>query len=425
MSGKRRKRFYGVVLATLMICGTVFSGDLTQGLISHWKLDELDGDIAWDSAGDNDGQIHGAEWTLGKLAGALYFDGTNDAVNFGRPENLKDMGSGTISLWFRPNSSIDNTLGSWLSLFNKNATGVGYPGDTLLAFCPSRWSCTGRLNFDVINDADVQFVVHSDTDFWPADTWQHVAVTWDNVTGQMRMYMNAVEQADKIENFAGLAMAVDRDVTIGSTSEMHKYFWSGKIDDVAIWNRALSAQEATQLFNSYAEKYKIYVDIKPPSCPNPLNPSSRGVLPVAILGGEDFDVNSIDIATLRLAGVAPVRCSFEDVAGPGVDTNDCDCNTIGPDGYTDMVLKFKTQEIVEQIYSELGGDLVKGDWLELLLTGQLADQTPIEGADCVVIVGKVPHSLAARKADINKDGMVDTFDFAALSEHWLQPADRD
>jgi len=176
---------------------------------------------------------------------------------------------------------------------------------------------------------------------------------------------------------------------------------------------------------SHLQGLAVNVDIKPGSCPNPLNLSSRGVLPVAILGGEDFNVNTIDIAALRLEGVAPIRSSFEDVGGPGIDTNDCNCTNTGPDGYTDLVLKFKTQEIVEQVYSELDGDIAKGDWLELLLTGQLADQTPIEGADCVVIVGKVPQSLKAKKADINKDGRVDTFDFAALSEHWLQPAAKD
>jgi len=154
--------------------------------------------------------------------------------------------------------------------------------------------------------------------------------------------------------------------------------------------------EMADIWVSYLISRPVEIDIKPGSCPNPLNLSSRGMLPVAILGSEDFDVNFIDIATLRLAGAAPVRSSLEDVAGPGIDANDCDCNTMGPDGYTDMVLKFRTREIVEQIYSELGGDLVKGDWLELLLTGQLSDQTPIEGADCVVIVGKVPQSLTAQ-----------------------------
>lgn len=47
----------------------------------------------------------------------------------------------------------------------------------------------------------------------------------------------------------------------------------------------------------------IGIDIKPGSCPNPVNIKSKGVFPVAILGTEDFDVDTIDIASIRLAGV--------------------------------------------------------------------------------------------------------------------------
>jgi hypothetical protein len=68
------------------------------------------------------------------------------------------------------------------------------------------------------------------------------------------------------------------------------------------------------------------VDIKPGSFPNPVNPSSRGVVPVAILGGQHLDVRSIDIATIEIdddrlpgGGVAPGRDRrrIEDVNGDG------------------------------------------------------------------------------------------------------------
>ncbi|MHC4365745.1 MAG: Kelch repeat-containing protein, partial [Planctomycetota bacterium] len=75
----------------------------------------------------------------------------------------------------------------------------------------------------------------------------------------------------------------------------------------------------------------VTLDIKPGSCPNPLNLNSKGVLPVAILGSADFDVNQIDIASIRLADVAPIRSSYEDVATPVSDGNECDCNTAGSD----------------------------------------------------------------------------------------------
>ena len=56
-----------------------------------------------------------------------------------------------------------------------------------------------------------------------------------------------------------------------------------------------------------SQMVSVDVDIKPGSCPNPLNVASKGVLPVAILGSGDFDVTDIDIAPTRLAGVAPKR----------------------------------------------------------------------------------------------------------------------
>ena len=58
------------------------------------------------------------------------------------------------------------------------------------------------------------------------------------------------------------------------------------------------------------------VDIKPQSCPNPLNVKKKGVLPIAILGTEDFDVTEIDPASVELEYISPLRWALEDVATP-------------------------------------------------------------------------------------------------------------
>ena len=47
------------------------------------------------------------------------------------------------------------------------------------------------------------------------------------------------------------------------------------------------------------------LDIRPNSCPNPLNPSSQGVIPVALLGSESFDVRDVVVAGLLLEGASP------------------------------------------------------------------------------------------------------------------------
>ena len=123
---------------------------------------------------------------------------------------------------------------------------------------------------------------------------------------------------------------------------------------------------------------QVSIDIKPGSCPNPLNVKSKGVLPVAVLGTNEFNVQDIDVATIRLIGIAPLRSGLEDVgtpSEPGV------CNNLGPDGIMDLTLKFSTQEIVEAL-----GDVEDGDEVTLTLTGILADGTKIEGEDLVTIL---------------------------------------
>lgn len=128
----------------------------------------------------------------------------------------------------------------------------------------------------------------------------------------------------------------------------------------------------------------VPVDIKPTSCPNPLNIKSKGVLPVAILGTEDFDVMNVDPTTVRLVGVAPLRWAYEDVATPVDQGSDrCDCTTLGPDGYLDLTLKFDTEAIVAVL-----GTVYDWEIRVLRLTGMTFDPTPIEGADCVRIISK-------------------------------------
>ncbi|MHC4624411.1 MAG: PASTA domain-containing protein, partial [Planctomycetota bacterium] len=158
----------------------------------------------------------------------------------------------------------------------------------------------------------------------------------------------------------------------------------------------------------------VNVDIKPGSCPNPLNVRSQGVIPVAVLGAEDFDVNDIDPASVELAGVGAIRSSYEDVAAPVVDGNECDCTGEGPDGYVDLTLKFKTQRVVMAI-----ADMAEPDaQLTLTLTGVLRDGTPIEGVDCMIIVGQVPPVIDSMRADINGDGKVNGADLLILKKAW-------
>ena len=145
-------------------------------------------------------------------------------------------------------------------------------------------------------------------------------------------------------------------------------------EDIAMGFRVASVPEPATI---------VFIDIKPGACPNPLNVKSNGVLLVAILGSEVFDVNEIDVASLEILGVRPIRSSVEDVAAPVTEESlpeDCLCTTEGPDGFMDLTLKFDSQEIIGAI-----GPVEDGEMIILTLTGSLQDGTEIEGTDCVLI----------------------------------------
>jgi sugar lactone lactonase YvrE len=137
------------------------------------------------------------------------------------------------------------------------------------------------------------------------------------------------------------------------------------------------------------ESMEVDIDIRPWSCRNPLNMRSRGVLPVAILSSEVFDVRDIDVTTITLSlegaegGAVPIRSRYADVSGP-LTGEICDWHEFGPDGYEDLVLKFKTRAVARVIKAL--GEVNHGDVVVLTIRGSLEDGTQFEGEDSVKIV---------------------------------------
>jgi hypothetical protein len=103
-----------------------------------------------------------------------------------------------------------------------------------------------------------------------------------------------------------------------------------------------------------------------------INPFNRGVIPVAVLGGENLDITQIDVTTLNF-GAAEAACRHD-------LTDEWSCNEhledVNVDGFTDLMLHFET----------LQSGIVCGD-TESTLNGSLLDGTPIEGTDTFETVG--------------------------------------
>jgi hypothetical protein len=142
----------------------------------------------------------------------------------------------------------------------------------------------------------------------------------------------------------------------------------------------------------------VFIDIKPSSWPNPINLESKGVISIAICGLEDFDVTLIDPASVEIVltedaelgtGVRPLYWSYEDVATP-YEPEEPDAiggHELGTDGYTDLVFKFNTQELV--ITLNLAD--FAGETIPLIIKGFLKEEydgTAIQGQDFVWILNQ-------------------------------------
>lgn len=168
------------------------------------------------------------------------------------------------------------------------------------------------------------------------------------------------------------AMAGTYTVTLGVEIDCVNYAW--EYDNVTITVLPLIG---------------VSIDIKPGSWPNPIQTRSRGVLPLCICGTGDFDVMTVDPASVRLhsedveRGVAPLRWSWEDVATP-YTTDWGGGHALRGDGILDLVFHFDTPEVATVL--TLTGNV--GETLPLILTGNLFgeyDGTPILGQDYVRI----------------------------------------
>jgi hypothetical protein len=144
---------------------------------------------------------------------------------------------------------------------------------------------------------------------------------------------------------------------------------------------------ATYSSSQISAGIEVTLDIKPGSCPNPINTRARGVLPVAIAGTADFDVSQIDVSTLKLEGVPPLRWAMRDVTAPyDGELQDCySCAMADSDGYVDLALKFLNQDIVAAMDS-----VGENECRTLTLTGALLDGTSLTGMDIVKIIRKAP-----------------------------------
>jgi hypothetical protein len=197
-----------------------------EGLFAHWKLDDGPGSsIAIDSAGINHGILNGDPiWTTGRIDGALDFDGDGDYVSFGSITPLTGT-SFTAQAWIR----VDEAGTFYPILTQHDALGMLKEG------CYFHVSAESKPTFYIINS--FYSAQATSPDPIEANKWYHVAATNDGT--ELKLYVNGrFKDSDTSAGFTGFDTNAYIGYDISSTID-----YSGLIDDVRIYDRALSEDE--------------------------------------------------------------------------------------------------------------------------------------------------------------------------------------
>ncbi len=230
---------------TIPASGSYGNLAVSDGLVGYWKLDETSGTTAADSSGLGHTGTHTATPTISSDVPTLQyanpqsldFDGSSNYVDLGRPAFLNSQFAGKISLsaWIKPDVSKTAVIVGKSDNQDHNAPYYDY---SLFQFGNILNFRIGSANISSSGSGTGALVVNG-------TTWQHVAGTYDGTT--LRAYINGVEVASQVS--AGLAIASSaRNTRIGArdTTVMDEFF-NGKIDDVRIYRRGLTAQEIQSL----------------------------------------------------------------------------------------------------------------------------------------------------------------------------------
>ena len=211
-----------------------------DGLVAHYPMDEDGGTTLVDSTTPaNNGTLYGApSWVAGVDNRALYFSGASDYAQVPDDYCLDITNDLTIALWVRPTQlatqdmvkkAVKDTVDGYEITL---ATGSGSPSPNKVFF---------RLNDATYGNT---YRIASTTSY-PTDgnTWIHVAGTYDGLTRTMRIYYNGV-----LENsVAGPSAILTNDEVLRVGQNDSGRYFRGTLDDVRIYNRALSDEEIAEL----------------------------------------------------------------------------------------------------------------------------------------------------------------------------------
>lgn len=236
--GHKKQLLVALVMTSLFAVGLFILGAVVNGApvpIAAYNFNEGSGTTLNDVSGNGlSGQVSGASWsTAGKNGGALSFDGVNDWVTVADANKL-DLTTGmTMEAWVKPTTLPTG----WKSVILKERT-----GDHVYALHVNTGvnRPAGEIN-RTSGFADVRGKAKVAT-----GAWTHLTTTYDGTT--LKMFVNGVQVSSKAAS--GSIITSTGALRFGGNGVWNDEFFNGLIDDIRIYNVALTQSEIQSDMNT-------------------------------------------------------------------------------------------------------------------------------------------------------------------------------
>ena len=211
----------------------------TSSLVGLWHLDEKTGETTIvDSSGNgNDGSVSGATTGVsGKFDNAVSFDGNGDYVQLSASSTILNTDTFTIEAWFKTSVNHPAYGGTEGRLVNLHRMGTASTAVSLYV----EEGQIGLLYYTGTAHVFVKYTVD-----YHDGNWHHISVTHD-VTNIYRLYYDGVEVKSKADFFGSFGTYP---AYLGTYNDLEERDFNGTIDEVRIWNKALSGDDIEESYS--------------------------------------------------------------------------------------------------------------------------------------------------------------------------------
>lgn len=205
---------------------------LATSLVSYWKLDNTSDSVGSNTLTNN----NSVTFVAGKIGNCANFVSASSQYFTGSSLGISGSSARSVSFWYNMTSYANNQeFIGWGPLTSNNYWYV---------FTTS----SGNINVSQYGSASL-----TTTNTFGTGSWIHVGVTYDGSgslsSSSTKIYVNGVLQATNSPSNSAMNTTATP-FAIGARSDGAADYVNGKMDEVGVWSRALSADEISQLFNS-------------------------------------------------------------------------------------------------------------------------------------------------------------------------------